>query len=124
MLPFWRELPDLHWEAGHPEVVESSLSARASAFGARSRMVVGLPWCSREYELFYELDMENAHAALQAVRGRGHAGARRGRVTPHRGRLCALVCRGHTSPGRLPFGALRAAQGATGRDAAGGRSDA
>ena len=31
-------------------------------------MVVGLPWCSRENELFYELDMENAHAALQAVR--------------------------------------------------------
>ena len=68
MLPFWRELPDLHWEAGHPEVVESSLSARASAFGAGSRMVVGLPWCSREHELFYELDMEGAHAALQAVR--------------------------------------------------------
>ena len=68
MLPFWRELPDLHWEAGHPEVDEVSLSARSSAFGAGSKMVVGLPWCSREHELFYELDMENAHAALQAVR--------------------------------------------------------
>ena len=67
-LPFWRELPDRHWEAGHPEVDEVSLSARAGAFGAGSKMVVGLPWCSREYELFYELDMESAHAALQAVR--------------------------------------------------------
>ena len=67
-LPFWRELPDLHWEPGHPEVDEVSLSARSSAFGAGSKMVVGLPWISREYELFYELDMESAHAAVQAVR--------------------------------------------------------
>ena len=45
-----------------------SLSARSSGFGAGSKMVVGLPWCSREHELFYELDLEGAHAALQAVR--------------------------------------------------------
>ena len=68
VLPIWRELPDLHWEPGHPEVDEVSLSARSSAFGAGSKMVVGLPWCSRENELFYEIDMECAHAALQAVR--------------------------------------------------------
>ena len=75
-LPFWRELPDRHWEPGDPEGDEVSLSPRSSAFGAGSKMVVGLPWISREYELFYELtftgmrklDMENAHATVQAVR--------------------------------------------------------
>ena len=42
-LPFWRELPDRHWDPGHPEVDEVSLSERSSAFGARPDMVVGLP---------------------------------------------------------------------------------
>ena len=68
LLPFRRELPDLHWEPGHPEVDVVSLSAKPSAFGVGSKMVVGLPWCSCEHELFYEFDMENAHAAVQAVR--------------------------------------------------------
>ena len=67
VLPIWHELPDQHWEPGHPEVDEVSLSGRTSAFGAGSKIVVGLPWCSRENELFYKLDMEGAHAAFQAV---------------------------------------------------------
>ena len=118
MLPFWRELPDLHWEAGHPEVDEVSLSARSSAFGAGSKMVVGLPWCSREHELFYELDMENAHAALQAVRAAIAPAPAGGRLNARLARRLYATLRAAAGllTARPPCGAPRADQSATVRD--------
>ena len=32
------------------------------------KLAIAIPWFSREHELIYELDLENAYSAQQAVR--------------------------------------------------------
>ena len=68
LLPFWRELPDQHWEGGHPEVDEVSITGRSSTFGAGAKLTVAIPWFSREHELMYSFDLAHAYEAKQAVR--------------------------------------------------------